>query len=33
MTEKGQIKNDRAIERLAEKFYSKLIKKEYPVPS
>jgi len=33
MTEKGQKKIDKTIDGLSEKFYEKLIKKEYPSPS
>ena len=33
MTEKGQIKIDKIIDRQSKRFYSKLIKKEYPTPS
>jgi multimeric flavodoxin WrbA len=33
MTEKGRKKNDMIIEKLSKRFYSKLIKKEYPNPS
>jgi len=33
MTEKGQKKTDKIIDQQSKKFYSKLIKKEYPTPS
>jgi hypothetical protein len=33
MTEKGQAKIDEIIDRQSKRFYSKLIKKEYPVPT
>ena len=33
MTEKGRKKIGKAIDRLSRKFYAKIIKKEYPVPS
>lgn len=33
MTEKGQIKIDKIIDQLSRRFYSKLIKKDYPTPT
>jgi hypothetical protein len=33
MTEKGQVKIDEIIDRQSKRFYSKLIKKEYPTPT
>ena len=33
MTEKGQKKNDKKIDKQSKRFYTKLIKQEYPIPS